>query len=96
MDTECIAALDAAAREFKISRSKLLRDLARNASSFYQFIVQERARQQAQNPVFDGNLTNWILQNCPPGTDSRLLYFLSAALNMAGEARETEEKRGLK
>jgi len=94
MEPECIAALDAAAKELKVSRSKLLRDLARNASSFYQFIVGERLKQQTANIVLDGNLTNWVLQNCPPGTDSRLLYFLSTVMHLAAEAREKEEIRG--
>jgi len=94
MELECIAVLDEAARELKVSRSKLLRDLARNAGSFYQFIVGERLKQQTPNIVLDGNLTNWVLQNCPPGTDSRLLYFLSSVMHLAAEAKEAEEKRG--
>ncbi len=96
MEPECIAALDEAAKELKVSRSKLLRDLAKNAGSFYQFIVGERSKQQTANIVLDGSLTNWVLQNCPPGTDSRLLYFLSSIMHLAAEARETEEKRGKK
>ena len=96
MELECIATLDKAAKELKVSRSKLLRDLARNASSFYQFIVGEKAKQQTENIVLDGNLTKWILQNCPPGTDSRLLYFLSTMMHLAGETKVAEEKRGKK
>lgn len=96
MDRECIATLDEAAREFKVSRSKLLRDLARNASSFYQFVVGERTKQQTEKVVLDGNLTKWILENSPPGTDSRLLYFLSTVMHLAGEARQEEEKVGKK
>jgi hypothetical protein len=91
MERECIAALDDVAGELKVSRSKLLRDLARNASSFYQFIVAEQAKQKTANIVLDGNLTNWVLQNCPPGTDSRLLYFLSTVMHLAAEAKEKEE-----
>jgi hypothetical protein len=96
MEPECIATLDEAARELKVSRSKLLRDLSRNASSFYQFIVSEKAKQQTENVVLDGNLTRWVLQNCPPGTNSRLLYFLSTVMHLAGEVREAEEKAGKK
>lgn len=96
IDPETIATLDKAAKELKVSRSKLLRDLASNASSFYQFIVGEKARQQTENVVLDGNLTKWVLQNCPPGTDSRLLYFLSTMMYLAGETKEAEEKRGTK
>jgi len=96
MEPECIATLDKAAVELKVSRSKLLRDLAKNASSFYQFIVSERAKQQTESLVLDGNLTEWVLQNCPPGTDSRLLYFLSTIMHLAGEAKESKEKPGKK
>jgi len=96
MEPECIATLDEAAKALKVSRSKLLRDLASNASSFYQFIVGEKAKQQTENVVLDGNLTRWILQNCPPGTDSRLLYFLSTTMHLAAESKEAEEKRGKK
>lgn len=96
MEPECIATLDEVAGELKVSRSKLLRDLARNAGSFYQFIVGERLKQQTANIVLDGNLTNWVLQNYPPGTDSRLLYFLSTVMHLAAESKEAEEKRGKK
>jgi predicted transcriptional regulator len=94
MDPECITRLDEAAKELKISRSKLIRDLARNAGSFYQFIVSQKARQQAESIALDGNLATWILQNCPPGTDSRLLHFLSSVMHLAAESKEVEEKRG--
>lgn len=96
MEPECIANLDEAARELKVSRSKLLRDLSRNARSFYQFIVSEKAKQQTDNIVLDGNLARWVLRNCPPGTDSRLLSFLSTVMHLAAEAKEAEEKRGKK
>jgi len=96
IEPEHIATLDKAAKELKISRSKLIRDLAKNASSFYQFIVSERAKQETEKLVFDGNITEWVIKNCPPGTDSRLLYFLSTIMHLAGEAKESKEKLGTK
>jgi len=96
MEPECIVALDEAAKELKISRSKLLRDLAKNAGSFYQFIVGERSKQKTTDIALDGNLTNWVLQNCPPSTDSRVLYFLSSIMHLAAETKETQEKRDQK
>jgi len=96
MEPECIAVLDSTATALGISRSKLLRDMARNAASFYNFIIAEKAKQQTERIVLDGNLTTWVLQNCPPGTDSRLLHFLSAVMHLAAEAKEREEKEGEK
>ena len=94
MEPECITTLDSVATALKISRSKLLRDMARNAASFYNFIMSEKAKQQTEAIVLDGNLSTWVLQNCPPGTDSRLLNFISAVMHLAAEKKEREEKKG--
>lgn len=99
VEPEVIVSLDKAVEEMrraggKMSRSHLLREMAIHASSFYDFIVAERAKQGTDTSIaLDGNLSQWLLNNLPPGVDSRILRFLVTAMHLAAEAKEKEERR---
>lgn len=92
MEPTCIAALDEVAKAQRISRSKLLREFAENATSLYHFLRTEKERQEIEKIRLDGNLSQWVIEHSPSGVDSKMMHFLSNVMRHAAELREAQER----
>ena len=92
IEPELIQSLDDVARLKKTTRSKLLRTLAQNAASFYDFIIAEQAKQKSGAVKLNEDLTQWILEQSPSEVNSKMMRFMSQVLNQAAEIREVQEE----
>jgi metal-responsive CopG/Arc/MetJ family transcriptional regulator len=92
MEPELIEELDKVAKAHKMSRSNLMREFAKNAEAYYDFLISQRAKQQAEMIAINGILSRWVLENSPPEVDSKMMRFLGAILRYAAEMKEAQEK----
>ena len=92
IEPELIQSLDEVARLKKTTRSKLLRTLAQNAASFYDFLIAEQANQKSGAVKLNEDLTQWILEQSPSDVNSKMMRFMSQVLNQAAEIREVQEE----
>jgi len=78
---EVIKSLDEVATQRKISRSTVIKELLANCHSFYRFVEVERARQQTDRIILDGNLSQWILNNMPQNMTPEWVRFLGEVMH---------------
>lgn len=93
LEPEYIEALDEVAKAGGISRSKLLREFAKNAAALYSFLKAERERQQSEKIMLNGNLTQWILEHSPPEIAPEFLHFLGEVMHHVAQLKEAQQKR---
>jgi len=90
---DVIKSLDEVASQQGISRSVLIRDLLENCHSLYCFLQSERARQQTDRIILDGNLSQWVLERMPHGMSSEQMHFIADVMNHAADMMDqTVEK----
>ncbi len=89
LEPEYIRALDEVVKARKVSRSQLLRELAMNASDFYDFIMAEKERQQNERIRLNGNLTQFVLDHNPE-VPADMLQLLSEVMKHAAEIRGSQ------
>ncbi|MBA7481031.1 hypothetical protein ES707_16499 [subsurface metagenome] len=89
LEPRYIQTLDEVAKARKITRSELLRELATNAAAFYDFILAEKERHQAEKIELNGNLTQFVL-NHNPEVPADMLHLLSEVLEHAAEIKESQ------
>jgi metal-responsive CopG/Arc/MetJ family transcriptional regulator len=92
MEPELIAELDEVAKAHKMSRSNLLREFAKNASSFFDFLAAEKTKQEVQKITSNGILSKWVLEHTPEEVDSKTIRFLEVIMRYAAEIKEAHEK----
>jgi predicted transcriptional regulator len=90
---EIIKSLDEIASERGITRSALVKELLANCHSFHRFIESERAKQQSDKVVLDGNLSKWIMNNMQENMTPEWLHFIGEVMHhVADEIKEEKEK----
>jgi metal-responsive CopG/Arc/MetJ family transcriptional regulator len=94
MEPELISALDEVAKAQKMSRSNLLREFAKNASTFYDFLMAEKTKHEVQKITSNGILSRWVLEHTPSEIDSKTIRFLEVIMRYAAEMKEAQERKG--
>jgi len=89
-----VRSLDEVAAQRGISRSMLIRELLANCHSFYRFIESERARQQTDRIILNGNLSQWILENMPENMTPDWVHFIGEVMHHVAEEMVTQKKAG--
>jgi predicted transcriptional regulator len=91
---EIIKSLDEVALKRGITRPDLIRELLTNCHSFYHFIETEKARQQTDKIILDGNLSQWIQNNMPASMTPEWVRFLGEVMHHVADKMiaETKEK----
>lgn len=89
---EIVESLDEVATQRGISRSTLIRELLANCHSFYNFLESERAKQQSDRIILDGNLSEWILNNMPESMTPDWVHFLGEVMHHVAEKMVAQEK----
>lgn len=92
LEAEYIQALDEVARSQHITRSQLLREFARNATTLYDLLKAVRERQQMEKIAMDKELSQWVLENTPEPMSSELMHFLGEVMHHAAAMKEAQEK----
>ena len=89
---DIIKSLDEVAVQRGITRPDLIRELLTNCHSFYHFIETEKARQQTDKIILDGNLSQWIQNNMPPSMTPEWVRFLGEVMYHVADKMITETK----
>ena len=92
IEPEYIEALDEVAKSQGISRSRLLREFALNATALYEFLKAEKEKQQADKITLNENLSKWLMEHSPPDVTSDFMHFLGEVMHHAAEMKETQEE----
>lgn len=91
LEPEYVDALANVAKARGVTKSQLLREFAANAESLYEFLQAERQRQQSDKLALNGNLSNWVVENVPPGVTAEMLDFLGNVMKHAAETKRVRE-----
>ena len=89
---EIVKSLDEVATQRGISKSTLIRELLANCHSFYRFLESEKAKQQSDRIILDGNLSEWILNNMPESLTPDWVHFIAEVMHHAAEKMVVREK----
>lgn len=89
---DIVKSLDEVAAHRGISRSTLIRELLAHCHSFYHFLESEKARQQTDRIILDGNLSQWILKNMPESMTPDWVHFLGEVMHHVAEEMVTKER----
>ena len=94
VSNDIIESLDEVAVKRGITRPDLIRELLTNCHSFYRFIETEKARQQTDKIILDGNLSQWIQNNMPASMTPEWVRFLGKVMHHVADKMiaETKEK----
>jgi predicted transcriptional regulator len=91
---EVVRSLDEVASQRGISRSTLVRELLTNCHSFYNFLESEKARQQTDKIILDGNLSQWILNHMPESMTPDWVHFLGEVMHHVADEMVAKEEGG--
>lgn len=89
---EIIQSLDEVARQLGITRSALIKEMLANCHSFYRFLETERARQQTDQIMLDGNLSDWILNHMPENMTPEWVRFMGEVMHHVADRMIAEGK----